>query len=1761
MKWDVYNKSGSKRYEIHKIEYNGEYMGKRSISVSIKSPVPVDFKIGDHFTYRGEEFTLKYIPSVKKKETKNKSGDAFVYDNIIFSSYGDELALCDFLDYVLNDNQIHFSSLPTFGFYAASIQDLADRIKANLDRVYIGSDKWTVIVQPENVEVSNVFISADKLTVWGALALVSSVFKSNFIIRGRTITIGTAGSVIDNVFKHGKGNGLNEITQSSESDQKIITRLRVYGSTRNLPSRYYNKLTRPDSSLYLPDNMAVQTLMLPSFPYETTDPYLDSPNIGELGAMEGSVFFDGSDESLPEIYPSLEGMTAQQLIDAGIPVSLDSGDNGNLDEIASGSTNEDGSPTTDNGIFEDEDVPPFKITLKDIGFDINDHLSPETAVISMKSGMCGGREFEILSCEKVGNKYVLTCNRVLDDGIGRYFPYSDFKINSGDKFVLLNIEMPEVYIKAAAQRLLTAGQEYLSKNDYVRYTYGLKVSPVYMARNPQFHDSIIEGDYLMFSDEDLNIDGSVIIDTLTIKEGEDIIPKYEVTLSEEKQVGKIEKIQNQINLILSGQGIGINTQQVESLINLVGNKRFLSKLSPDTAKEIITFLKGIIAGGTSEFAEMIVSGKITAKDIDVNDNLKTSILQVLVSATLQDAILKGQLNSETFTSGFLGEGFRLSKINGRWTLELDDLIIRKTMQVYELIVQRARYQGGQVLHSPAGGKITSVTNGGTYWRIEHDSPDSFTTGAQVLCQNFKVGSEQQNPDGSTSFQGVSVKRYWRLVTSYGKGWFNLSKTDMEAGSAEPEVGDEIAVLGHRSDPAQQNAIMIVSAGNNSPYIAHYAGINSYSTTGKEVVREGNLEGIVDSVFGQLSGYGLYGQNVFLRGRFSIQSGSTTVLVPADKGSWSAGTYYYYDRVSHNGSLWLCVAQPSTTSEPSDGSPYWEKQVDKGTDGKGISDTQVRYQVGSSGTTVPTGTWLSSVPSLSAGQFLWTRTITTYTDSTSTTSYSVSMYGQTGTSGKGIGSTVITYQAGASGTTIPTETWTSSIPSVAENQFLWTRTVITYTDSTTSTSYSVGKMGAKGDTGEELSSGKMLYKDPTFKSGNNGTNLYNNGSGVTTYTRITKPTEAPSDSTHIMRFTYTSGSPAPGFGGFSFGNLSRVNAVFVTKIIAKIPVGKQIAFGSNSYGDVETRKQEWLTPVAGTGKYETYLCKVTCGVSGTFSSTNFFYFTGGSGSFDVDIAFATIYDTTLYDDTYDKKIVEYDAKFVVTDQGISANASAITSVQNNVTGLTTRVSAAESQLTIQAGQIATKVSQTSYDANNVAISTQFTQINQKANGIEFKVDNIKIGGRNLLASSNDFSSSLWYNHDGTISTRTTNQSVAEWGATDATRIQTTAGNSVIKIYRPLGDPPSSDPVRTVSFWVKNNSATNLILMFNSASSSSLGQPYTIAPGFSGRLVAVVTYAPPNSFQLQFRGTTASDSLDFTIWRVQVETGNKVTDWSEAQEDLPAKLASTGINIENKIITLQADKTVFKSNAGATIAVFNSAGTKIVADAIALEGLTTINSKFKVLLDGSIEAVDGKFSGQITAPIGKIGEWNIVSGKLTAAYGSGAGISISESGGRFLEIQTSSDSSAVMSIRNDGGMALRLYTQAVAGLALSINAQTGGTAIRSAGGHYFMQRSGEKWTAPGVLGSGMFTWTSTVITAEKTWSVEGVSFYTSNRSGNNFRLVHNLGHTDYVCFPNAIGSNAHIRVLNRTTSYVEFEVISFGSDQQFFLLLVGRNVVVT
>lgn len=171
----------------------------------------------------------------------------------------------------------------------------------------------------------------------------------------------------------------------------------------------------------------------------------------------------------------------------------------------------------------------------------------------------------------------------------------------------------------------------------------------------------------------------------------------------------------------------------------------------------------------------------------------------------------------------------------------------------------------------------------------------------------------------------------------------------------------------------------------------------------------------------------------------------------------------------------------------------------------------------------------------------------------------------------------------------------------------------------------------------MDGGKMLYADPEFRNGLNKVYKYTNSSNVDpdyiasklTVERVTKPSDAPTQSGYCLKVTCKA-AQTPGYGGVYQPITSRANAVFVQKIIAKIPVDRKINTHSNSMGTGYT--DTWLTSNAGTGKYETYVRKVVCGTTGNFSVGGIVYISGGPAPTESDplewyIAYMTAFDLT------------------------------------------------------------------------------------------------------------------------------------------------------------------------------------------------------------------------------------------------------------------------------------------------------------------------------------------------------------------------------------------------------------------------------------------------------------------------------------------------------------------------------------------------------
>lgn len=175
-----------------------------------------------------------------------------------------------------------------------------------------------------------------------------------------------------------------------------------------------------------------------------------------------------------------------------------------------------------------------------------------------------------------------------------------------------------------------------------------------------------------------------------------------------------------------------------------------------------------------------------------------------------------------------------------------------------------------------------------------------------------------------------------------------------------------------------------------------------------------------------------------------------------------------------------------------------------------------------------------------------------------------------------------------------------------------------------------KANAAKELAAAMAFGKMLYRDAEFRNSYNSAKVYNNsGSGTVTITRKAL-SDAPNDSKQVIEVR-TAGAASPGNGGFYFGTACSNRKVFITRIIAKIPAGRNLEWATNTIGTGGSYK--WLTSNAGTGDWQEYIHKVTCGTT-NFSNTHFFYINGTQGTAAAPlvwhVAYATVFDTTAPD---------------------------------------------------------------------------------------------------------------------------------------------------------------------------------------------------------------------------------------------------------------------------------------------------------------------------------------------------------------------------------------------------------------------------------------------------------------------------------------------------------------------------------------------------
>ena len=566
--------------------------------------------------------------------------------------------------------------------------------------------------------------------------------------------------------------------------------------------------------------------------------------------------------------------------------------------------------------------------------------------------------------------------------------------------------------------------------------------------------------------------------------------------------------------------------------------------------------------------------------------------------------------------------------------------------------------------------------------------------------------------------------------------------------------------------------------------------------------------------------------------------------------------------------------------------------DKGDTGKGVKSTSVAYQVSTSGTTVPTGTWSGSVPSASAGQYLWTRTIITYTDDTTSTIYSVGRMGTNGangTNGKSIGSVVNYYLATASssGVTTATSGWTTAVQSVsAAKKYLWNYEVVKYTDGTVASTTvpciigSYGDRGSKGDKGDTGSTGNGI------KSITEHYAVSTSNSTVPTSWSSTVPTMTESNKYlwNYETITYTNGT--------TVDTTKRVIGVYGNK-------GATGATGSQGYSLVANVVRDAFTE----SQWTTY---GTINHEETWSSTS-----GIRNGCRIGDMFAIVGTAT---DTKNAHVAYYRSNTASGDlKGLCISHTIIPRGATGATGSkgdkgdtgasgkgvkSTAVTyqASSSGTTIPTGVWSATPPATSADKPYFwtrTIITYTDNTTSTAYNVGSTPEGIVVGGRNLATNTNKGTTGWsWSMQTGGYS----KESVSETGVNTCKLTRDSvkqSGWSVIQFSYIGRTKWEADTNYTVSVDVKASVSTSMNPDFRHSNGSNMliqsckaVNNKTVANVWT-KLVWVVksaaTLPSGTSQNTYFTGMNSNVGVSYQFKNLKIEKGNTATDWTPAPED--------------------------------------------------------------------------------------------------------------------------------------------------------------------------------------------------------------------------------------------------------------------------------------
>lgn len=800
----------------------------------------LSFTLQEYVEYKGIKYILKNPPVVVRKGMTSENSEAKGMTKYSCTFYHEMIELYNipFTDIAISSSEESYRSEKRTFSWIGTLSMFVQKINSCL----VGT-KWTCKLQPTFVDdgtmsdvlsFSNQFISDVCKTAY-------ETWKVPFVVDGYTIWFGKPSKeILDNenkpyIFKFGQGVGLKN-NDCTPKNNKVITRIAGYGSNINIPYGY-PIITDADGNRI--EHPYTRDTLMPSVYVEAVR------NKVLFGSKDPLIDYYDADSSYPtpinplapvfhiqefsSIRPTIEGMTYKgQAIDLFKEVIVPEG---GWDDYIDPETGEVRQSY-------------FDVTLYPLGFDLYAQAAVTSGMtFSMKSGDTLGANYEVAVdwedvkknfyvTDEAGNivfkpngeqrdyaKYpdstdqAITIKLTKDlDTFGTIMPSKFQQVKTGDKFVILHIEMPQAYIDKAQERLDVAMKRYMLENNMPLYDYPLSFDEHFLETNQAILAQIKPNTIVRFLYKDNEDAMELSVKEMSIQYGTNPLPTYNITLTDEVSI-----VLNQIGQIADGLSkLGSQVAQLQAIygLDIVGelNKK-LSRVKDDTAQGMITFLRGLKVG--------------------------------------------------SYVTGSTG-GIFYADTDGKSHAELDYLTVRMKAMFYALEIIKTGVIGGRQMITP-GGAIECIKiedrndildeegnktgeNIWDYWRCYFYQDD----GTEALDNRFRAGDMALAQDFNIKegvYENVSNHYFWRLVVNIGTNYIDISKTDADAASDAPRVGDTICQLGnktfvdangvtHVEDKTRQNAIIFSAVDTFSPSMTLYAGINSYSYLNKEYVSYG-----------------------------------------------------------------------------------------------------------------------------------------------------------------------------------------------------------------------------------------------------------------------------------------------------------------------------------------------------------------------------------------------------------------------------------------------------------------------------------------------------------------------------------------------------------------------------------------------------------------------------------------------------------------------------------------------------------------------------------------------------------------------------------------------------------------------------------------------------------------------------------------------------------------------------------------------------------